>query len=66
MNEIVRLTKHDRPLEVGVPLYPFSHRNVFTGRSPEHQKDVAAPLPLSFELNANILSHKSNKPWPLH
>ena len=40
MSEIVRLTNQMEPLEVGVPLYPFSRETVFDKPSP-----TGAPLP---------------------
>ena len=40
MSEIVRLTRQMEPLEVGVPLYPFSRETAFDKSSP-----AGAPLP---------------------
>ena len=40
MSEIVRLTNQVEPLEVGVPLYPFSRETAFDKPSP-----TSAPLP---------------------
>lgn len=40
MSEIVRLTSQMEPLEVGVPLYPFSRETAFDKPSP-----TGAPLP---------------------
>ena len=40
MSEIVRLTGQMEPLEVGVPLYPFSRETAFDKPSP-----TGAPLP---------------------
>lgn len=40
MSEIVRLTSQMEPLEVGVPLYPFSRETAFDKPSP-----IIAPLP---------------------
>jgi hypothetical protein len=40
MSEIVRLTSQMEPLEVGVPLYPFSRTTAFDKPSP-----TSAPLP---------------------
>ena len=40
MSEIVRLTSQMQPLEVGVPLYPFSRETAFDKPSP-----TSAPLP---------------------
>jgi len=48
MREIVRMTAHQQPLEVGVPLFPFSHAGVF-GKDNAAQKSTLdgtmAPLP---------------------
>jgi hypothetical protein len=52
MREIVRMTAQKQPLEVGVPLYPFSHAGVFgkgsrpMGSDGEHAPPPA-PLPHS-------------------
>ena len=40
MSEIVRITSQMQPLEVGVPLYPFSRETAFDKPSP-----TSAPLP---------------------
>ena len=40
MSEIVRITSQMQPLEVGVPLYPFSRETAFDKPSP-----TTAPLP---------------------
>ncbi|KIY47052.1 hypothetical protein FISHEDRAFT_46184 [Fistulina hepatica ATCC 64428] len=49
MKEIVRLTSHKQPLEVGMPLYPFSHATAF--RKDEQGVDnpdgVVLPAPLN-------------------
>ncbi len=51
MTEIVRMTTQQQPLEVGIPLYPFSHAGVWSKRAPGSEEDVGqvpvAPLPLS-------------------
>lgn len=51
MTEIVRMTTQQQPLEVGIPLYPFSHAGVWSKRVPGSEEDAAhvpvAPLPLS-------------------
>lgn len=55
MSEIVRMTTQQQPLEVGIPLYPFSHAGVFSKPIPGTDEDGGhvhvAPLPLtpSFE-----------------
>lgn len=53
MREIIRMTAHKTPLEVGVPLYPFSHTTLFrkdgsAGASPDSVSSLA-PLPVSLE-----------------
>src|SRR5579863_7190328 len=51
MSEIVRMTTQQQPLEVGIPLYPFSHAGVFSKPVPGTEEDgghvPVAPLPLS-------------------
>jgi hypothetical protein len=53
MREIVRMTAQKQPLEVGVPLYPFSHAGVFDkgtrqgGSSDGERVPLPAPLPNS-------------------
>src|SRR5712691_7109511 len=57
MSEIVRMTTQQQPLEVGIPLYPFSHARVFAKSAAAAASDEdgghlsLAPLPLtpSFE-----------------
>ena len=44
MTEIVRMTSQMQPLEVGVPLYPFSHAGVFS-KETVPQDHAGAPLP---------------------
>lgn len=44
MTEIVRMTSQMQPLEVGVPLYPFSHAGVFA-KGTMAPDPTAAPLP---------------------
>jgi hypothetical protein len=47
MKEIVRMTAQKLPLEVGVPLYPFSHQTLFRKdelRTAE-ESSTGAPLP---------------------
>ena len=45
MKEIVRLTTQKRPLEVGLPLYPFSHTTVFASPTIPLSDAPMAPLP---------------------
>lgn len=42
MSEIVRMTTQKEPLQVGIPLYPFSHERVFANAA----EDAAASAPL--------------------
>ncbi|KAI0330575.1 hypothetical protein GY45DRAFT_1250588 [Cubamyces sp. BRFM 1775] len=44
MTEIVRMTTQMQPLEVGVPLYPFSHAGVFSKETVPREA-TGAPLP---------------------
>ncbi|KAF9229389.1 hypothetical protein BS17DRAFT_824999 [Gyrodon lividus] len=45
MKEIVRLTSQKRPLEVGLPLYPFSHTTLFSSPNDLPSDTPIAPLP---------------------
>jgi len=52
MREIVRLTGQKQPLQVGVPLYPFSHHSLFKKdglpqESPSETSGMQVPLPIS-------------------
>ena len=47
MEDIVRTTTQDKPLEVGIRLYPFSHRTAFQGNGSSFVSDTGAPLPIS-------------------
>jgi hypothetical protein len=51
MTEIVRMTTQQQPLEVGIPLYPFSHAGVFSKQALGSEIDAGhvpvAPLPPS-------------------
>lgn len=54
MTEIVRMTSQMHPLEMGVPLYPFSHSGVFPINKDESIAGIAsAPLPDSSSLEDN-------------
>jgi hypothetical protein len=49
MREIVRMTAQKQPLEMGVPLYPFSHASLFAPRNPMAggaEEDPAGGMPL--------------------
>ncbi|OCH95807.1 hypothetical protein OBBRIDRAFT_767116 [Obba rivulosa] len=52
MTEIVRMTSQMQPLEVGVPLYPFSHERVFA----QSQERTGAPLPGTSQSFAEALT----------
>ncbi|KAI0673525.1 hypothetical protein C8Q78DRAFT_969110 [Trametes maxima] len=51
MTEIVRMTTQMQPLEVGVPLYPFSHAGVFS-KETIPTDGTSAPLPDSTQYDA--------------
>jgi hypothetical protein len=63
MREIVRITGQKQPLEMGVPLFPFSHAGVFgdrkTGGEGEGEPTIGAPLPSSPPLEEAQLSPPS-------
>ena len=58
MTEIVRMTSQMRPLEMGVPLYPFSHSGVFPINKGDAPASTSAPLPdsSSFEDHPSVAS----------
>ncbi|KAF9056260.1 hypothetical protein BJ165DRAFT_1336075 [Panaeolus papilionaceus] len=77
MREIVRMTAQKQPLEVGVPLYPFSHATLFRkDEMPPPPTDEVVPLSLSpsfddhthsSRVSNNSLSPNSNvgpSNWP--
>lgn len=45
MTEIIRMTSQMQPLEVGVPLYPFSHSGLFARNANGGTHETGAPLP---------------------
>jgi hypothetical protein len=53
MREIVRMTAQKQPLEVGIPLYHFSHASLWGNNNKSSGSDgtptTAAPLPVSPE-----------------
>jgi len=65
MTEIVRMTTQQQPLEVGIPLYPFSHAGVFSKPASGSDSDVGhvtvAPLPPSPSFEETI-SQSHNSP----
>ncbi|KAI0080084.1 hypothetical protein K474DRAFT_1638510 [Panus rudis PR-1116 ss-1] len=64
MTEIVRMTTQPQPLEVGVPLYPFSHTTLFSkdGGGVVQQDHIENPLPDS----SRFEEHTSGSPTSLH
>jgi hypothetical protein len=74
--EIIRMTSQKQPLEVGVPLYPFSHATAFVdgqrtgsdGSSPAHAAPLPAPEHSAAEVNQpNIMpSPPSQAGWSNH
>jgi hypothetical protein len=69
MSEIVRMTTQQQPLEVGIPLYPFSHARVFSKQTPASDEDAAhvpvAPLPPSPSFEETV-SPPHNSPSQLN
>lgn len=45
MKEVVQLSSQNQPLEVGLPLYPFSHSTVFANPNVPYCDGPVAPLP---------------------
>lgn len=45
MTEIIRMTSQMQPLEVGFPLYPFSHSGLFARSGNSCTQGTGAPLP---------------------
>jgi len=66
MTEIVRMTTQQQPLEVGIPLYPFSHAGVFSKPAPGTEEDaghvLVAPLPLSPSYEDTLSSPPHSSP----
>ncbi|KAF9452684.1 hypothetical protein P691DRAFT_803806 [Macrolepiota fuliginosa MF-IS2] len=63
MREIVRLTGQKQPLQVGVPLYPFSHNSLFkkdqtAQESPREVSNGQVPLPVSPPFDAQPSSSR--------
>jgi len=70
MREIVRMTAQEQPLEVGVPLYPFSHAGVFekvpsSGSSGGGCPTPPAPIPHSSPFGDLTGSPPSVDPSPV-
>ena len=62
MREIVRMTAQKQPLQVGVPLYPFSHRTLFSKDEAPVESSGSVPLPNSPPYDEqNFLSHSSSR-----
>lgn len=69
MTEIVRMTTQSQPLEVGIPLYPFSHQGVFPkDGTAGDQTGTLAPLPDSnqFEEQQRQQQAATSSPGSLH
>lgn len=59
MGEIVKMTSHKTPLQMGVPLFPFSHATAFAKRGGADDGDSpgpVAPLPVSPEFEASTVA----------
>jgi hypothetical protein len=65
MREIVRMTAQKQPLQVGVPLYPFSHKTLFSrDKAPvlSDESSGSAPLPINPSYDEQeLLSHRSSR-----
>jgi hypothetical protein len=64
MREIVRMTAQKQPLQVGVPLYPFSHKTLFSkDKAPVLSDESSGSAPLlinpSYDEQEELLSHRS-------
>ena len=67
MREIVRMTAQKQPLQVGVPLYPFSHKTLFSRDeapvlSDESSGSVSLPISPEQEFLSHCSSRNSNSP----
>jgi hypothetical protein len=61
MREIVRMTSQKQPLEMGIPLYPFSHASLWAGKAQtteglEEDPTSGIPLPSSPPLEEAALT----------
>lgn len=56
MTEIIRMTSQMQPLEVGVPLYPFSHAGLFSKETTSQQEPICAPLPSAQSFEDSLTS----------
>jgi hypothetical protein len=54
MTEIVRMTSQMQPLEVGVPLYPFSRETAFVKHAADSVMAQGPPLPTSSSYDEDI------------
>ena len=64
MREIVRMTAQKQPLQVGVPLYPFSHKTLFSkDEAPvlSDERSGSAPLLNPSYDEQELLSHRSSR-----
>jgi hypothetical protein len=60
MTEIVRMTSQMRPLEMGIPLYPFSHSGIFPIPQYTSNDTTGAPLP-----DASTFEEQTSSPGSL-
>ncbi|TFY79041.1 hypothetical protein EWM64_g4966 [Hericium alpestre] len=62
MTEIVRMTTQQQPLQVGIPLYPFSHATAFakSANGDEPTGSHIAPLPVSSPYDDEMQSQQQN------
>ncbi|CCM05167.1 uncharacterized protein FIBRA_07376 [Fibroporia radiculosa] len=64
MTEIVCMTSQRQPLDVGVPLYPFSHAGLFSKESTSREP-ICAPLPGAHSFEEPMVgASQSGVPWP--
>lgn len=63
MREIVRMTAQKNPLDVHVPLYPFSHRSLFEQdeQSSRPPRETQAPLPTNGSMYATRPAESSDR-----
>ena len=67
MQEIVRMTAQQQPLEVGLPLYHFSHATLFRkGEPPQGDSAAGVPLPISPSFEEQHLSPTPSNALPAY
>lgn len=62
MREIVRMTAQEQPLEVGIPLYPFSHAGVFDKALSSSGSGDGCPTPPAPIPHGSPFDHLSRSP----